>query len=199
MEVRKSYGIVVLAAGNSSRLGEPKQLLQYQDKSLIQHVVEVAIEAIHSPVIVVTGSNSDLIANELNGYTIHSIYNIDWQEGMASSIRSGLKKLIELHEPVQGVVFLVSDQPFVTTQLILNLIDKAESSQKGIIASSYDNIVGTPVLFNQKYFDSLFELTGSEGAKKLLKRFKNDAASVPFPLGGVDIDTQDDYRKLLKK
>ena len=91
----------------------------------------------------------------------------------------------------------MSDQPFVTADLFNNLIEQKENSDRLIIASSYENTVGTPVLFDRKYFDSLSSLKGSEGAKKLLKQFQDDVATVAFPLGGVDIDTQEDYRKLL--
>ena len=196
-EESKSCGVIILAAGNSSRLGEPKQLLQYQNKSLIRHVAEEAIKAIQSPVIVVTGSNSELIANELIGLSIHLIHNADWMEGMASSIRVGLRELLIINKSIENVIFAVSDQPFVTADLFRSLIDKQENSHRLIVASSYENTVGTPVLFGQKYFDSLLSLNGSEGAKKLLQKFQDDVTTVPFPLGSVDIDTQEDYQRLL--
>lgn len=196
---KNDFGIIILAAGNSSRLGEPKQLLQYQNKSLIRHVAETALEAIMYPIIIVTGSNENLIVDELSELPVHFIQNNDWQEGMASSIRIGTSELLRLNPTVQSVILAVSDQPFVTSQLFLDLIEKAEISSESIVACSYENTIGTPVLFQKKYFDSLLALNGSEGAKKLLKQFKDNVVSVPFPLGGIDIDTKEDYQKLLNR
>jgi len=192
-------GIIILAAGNSSRLGEPKQLLQYQNKSLIRHVTEAAIKAISSPVMIVTGSNQNLIIEELNNLAVHFVQNNEWQEGMGSSVRVGISELLQLNPTIQSLIIAVSDQPFVTSQLFLQLIEKAEITEKNIVACSYENTIGTPVLFQKKYFDSLMSLNGAEGAKKLLKQFKNDVTSVPFSLGGIDIDTKEDYQKLLNR
>ncbi|WP_221390788.1 NTP transferase domain-containing protein [Dyadobacter sp. NIV53] len=197
MANQNSYGIIILAAGSSSRLGEPKQLLQYQNKSLIRHVAEAAIEAINSPVIIVTGSVQILILEELHELPLHFVQNNEWQEGMASSIRVGISELLKINPQTAGVILVVSDQPFVTSELFLDLIQKAETNENSIIACSYQNTLGTPVLFPKKYFDSLLTLNGAEGAKKLLKRFENDVVSIPFPLGSMDIDTQEDYRRLL--
>ena len=190
------YGILILAAGNSSRLGEPKQLLTYNGKSLITNVVEAAITAISSPVAVVTGAHSEQILPKLFHLPTTIIHNDNWQEGMASSIRMGLTEFNRLNPHLQGVIISVSDQPFVSSELFQALIETAESTGKGIVASFYDDIAGTPVLYQKKYNDSLMGLKGAEGAKKLIKQFAGDVASVPFPLGGIDIDTQEDYRKL---
>ena len=194
-----AYGIVILAAGNSSRLGEPKQLLQFKNKSLIRHVTDAAMDAIGSPVIIVSGSNDKQIADELTSLSVHLAHNSNWQEGMASSIRIGVNELVKLNSATKGVILAVSDQPFVTSQLFRDLIEKAESNENSIIACSYEDTLGTPVLFSEKYFDSLLTLNGTEGAKKLLKRFANDVVSIPFPKGGVDIDTKEDYQKLLNR
>ena len=192
-----SYGIIILAAGNSSRLGEPKQLLRYNNKSLIKHVAEEAVTAIGNPVIIVTGANHELILNEINTIPVQLVYNENWQQGMASSISTGLNALLNTHSSMSRVIIAVSDQPFVTAALFSDLIKIVENTSKGIAASSYDNILGTPVLFQKQYFEHLLNLKGSEGAKKLLKLFKEDVAEVPFPLGRIDIDTKEDYANLI--
>ena len=199
-----SYGIIILAAGNSSRLGEPKQLLRYNSKSLIWHVAEEAVTAIGNPVIIVTGSNHELIFNEINTLPVQFVYNENWQQGMASSISTGLNALLNTHSSMSGVIIAVSDQPFVTAALFSDLIKIAQSTSKGIAASSYEDTsssyedtLGTPVLFQKQYFEHLLNLKGSEGAKKLLKIFKEDVADVPFPLGRIDIDTKEDYVNLI--
>lgn len=192
-----SYGIIILAAGNSSRLGEPKQLLRYNSKSLIWHVAEEAVTAIGNPVIIVTGSNHELIFNEINTLPVQLVYNENWQQGMAFSISTGLNALLKTYFSMSGVIIAVSDQPFVTATLFSDLIKIVENTSKGIAASSYDNTLGTPVLFQKQYFEHLLNLKGSEGAKKLLKLFKEDVAKVPFPLGRIDIDTKEDYANLI--
>jgi len=196
---KHAYGIIILAAGNSSRLGEPKQLLQFKNTSLIRHVADAAVDAIGSPVIIVSGSNEKLINNELNKLPVYLIHNADWQEGMASSISVGIQEIIRINPSIKGVILAVSDQPFVTSQLFLDLIEKAESNEKCIVACSYEDTWGTPVLFPEKYFESLTSLNGTEGAKKLVKKFAASVVTVPFPMGGIDIDTKEDYQKLLNR
>jgi molybdenum cofactor cytidylyltransferase len=192
-----AYAIIILAAGNSSRLGEPKQLLKYQDKTLIRHVTEAAIAANSSAVIVVTGSNASLIEKELDPLPYRAVYNSNWESGMASSVVAGVNELLTMQTEIAGAVFAVSDQPFVTSELFEALIEKASEGNSGIVASSYDGTLGTPVLFSSKYFSSLLTLSGAEGAKKLLKRFADDISLIPFPKGSIDIDTQQDYNDLL--
>ena len=196
---KNAYGIVILAAGNSSRLGEPKQLLQFENKSLIRHVADAAVNSVDSAVIIVSGSNEKLISNELNKLPVHLIHNADWQEGMASSISVGIQEIIRINPSIKGVILAVSDQPFVTSRLFLDLIEKAKANEKCIVACSYEDTSGTPVLFPKQYFSSLTSLNGAEGAKKLLKKFAADVVTIPFPLGGIDIDTKEDYQKLLNR
>lgn len=199
MEAAQDYAIIILAAGNSSRLGEPKQLLAYQKKTLIEHVTEAALGAKPAAVIVVTGSNASLIEQMLHPFSYHSVHNPAWESGMGSSIAAGVEALLQMHPHITGALFAVSDQPFVTSELFTLLIDEAIKADFGIIASSYGDTLGTPVLFTKQYFPELLKLNGVEGAKKLVKRFTHDVTSISFPLGNVDIDTQEDYQKLLRK
>jgi molybdenum cofactor cytidylyltransferase len=92
---------------------------------------------------------------------------------------------------------MVCDQPFASASLLNDLIAAHEETLKGIIASGYNNTLGTPVLFNKKYFDDLLKLQGAEGAKKIIMKYADDVATVPFPMGAVDIDTIEDYDSLL--
>lgn len=194
---RDEYGIIILAAGNSSRLGAPKQLLQYQGKSLIRHITEAAQKTAGDRVVVVTGANSVLIEHELAGMPVKLAFNPDWQEGMSASIKTGVHAL-QLHFPeAKGAILAVSDQPFVSSGLFDALILMSEETGKGIVASRYSDAPGTPALFAASYFSSLLQLSGAEGAKKLFKRFSNDVSAYPFPEGSIDIDTQEDYKRLI--
>ncbi|MDR7370135.1 nucleotidyltransferase family protein [Flavobacterium aquidurense] len=190
-------GIIILAAGNSSRLGHPKQLLVYKNSTLLEHILEEASGVKDAIVIIVTGSNHELIEKEISYSEVKTVFNSDWELGMSSSINAGLTKLLYLFPEIEKCIFTVCDQPFVTTAIFENLITKYQKTGKGILASSYAETLGTPVLFDKKYFKALLELKGQEGAKKIIHRFLEDTTSVPFEKGNIDIDTEDDYNKLL--
>ncbi|MBO9613650.1 MAG: nucleotidyltransferase family protein [Dyadobacter sp.] len=193
----EEYGIVILAAGNSSRLGEPKQLLSFRGKSLIRHVAEAAVEVVGSNAIVVTGSNPEWIEQALEGLPCQFAFNANWQEGMSASIKTGINAL-QSHVPhVKASILAVSDQPFVTVETFRALIQVFEETTKGIVASQYSDSLGTPALFAASYFPALLQLTGAEGAKKLFKRYPDEVSVYPFPQGSVDIDTQEDYKRLI--
>jgi molybdenum cofactor cytidylyltransferase len=190
-------GIVILAAGNSSRLGEPKQLIRFNNKSLLRHVSEEALEVSHA-VIVVTGAFEDTILNELTGLPVYSAHNPDWSMGMGGSLATGLKHLTTLFPLLTGVIICVSDQPHISRDILCTLRGEARVSGKGIVACSYDDSFGTPVFFRDIYFDELLNLPAKAGAKMLISRHKNDVTTVSFPLGHIDIDTRADY-ELLKR
>lgn len=192
----EKYGVIILGAGNSSRLGQPKQLLMYQGKTLICQMAEQAIAAVGSPVVLVTGANAPLIMEKLCGFALEIIENDHWSEGMGSSISTGMK-VIARHTDLAGVIIMVCDQPFVNAALLQQLIDQQVIAGKGIIACTYDNTAGTPVLFSNTYFEALAALEGQQGAKMILQQSTDDLALVPFPLGALDIDTAEDYQRLL--
>ena len=192
-------GIIILAAGNSSRLGQPKQLLRYKDDTLLQHIIEEASLVKESVVIVVTGANHELIEKEIDSSKIKIVFNRDWELGMSSSINTGLNKALQLYPEIEKCIFAVCDQPFVSHSIFENLITEYHKTGKGIVASSYAETLGTPVLLDKKYFDELLHLKGQEGAKKIINRFLEDTASVSFEKGKIDIDTEDDYNKLISE
>lgn len=190
-------GIIVLAAGSSSRLGAPKQLLSYNDKNLLGHVIDEAKKTADARVVVILGGNYQLIAGNINTPGIEVIYNPDWEEGISSSIRAGLAGLTKENKDLDRVILTVCDQPFITADLFKTLITKAGSSGKSIVASAYSGTLGTPVLFAAAHFSDLGNLKGKEGAKILLDKYKENVTSVPFENGEIDIDTPEDYKKLI--
>lgn len=191
------YGIIILAAGESSRLGRPKQLLPYHQKSLISHIAEEALQVRDTYTIVVTGSSDEAVRQELRDVALHICYNDDWKTGMASSIHKGIEEMIKQRPAIDACIITVCDQPFVSTSLFETLIQKYVETGSGIIASTYTGTKGTPVLFARKYFDQLLALEGSEGAKKLLKVNEADVSLVDFDKGEIDIDTEIDYQRLI--
>lgn len=188
--------IIILAAGNSSRLGRPKQLLEYKETTLLRNTISEALKVENSFVILVTGSNNNLIEKELNSSEIAIVFNSEWESGMSSSIRKGIQEVLFLNSDCESCILTVCDQPFVTSFVFENLMKESERTKNGIAASAYSETLGTPVLFHKKYFDELLELKGQEGAKMLIKKYTNDVVSVPFEKGNIDIDTEEDYQKL---
>lgn len=191
-------GIVILAAGASARMGEPKQELLYKGETLLQHAINAALATDCQPVVVVLGGNTALHLPEQAIKPVTTAHNPDWQEGLSSSVRTGLSALLASEPKVEGVIFMVCDQPYVEASLLNSLIHTKTASGKGIVACQYKDTLGTPVLFSKAYFDELLYLRGKEGAKKLLFRHNEDVADIPFALGAIDIDTPEDYA-LLKR
>jgi molybdenum cofactor cytidylyltransferase len=192
-------GIIILAAGSSSRFGKVKQLLHFNNKTLLQHVIDEAIESGAENIIVVTGANADKVSENIKDEKVTIVFNAQWKEGMASGIATGLKKAITLNNDIEKVIIAVCDQPFVTAALFQQLYQTQNEGVQRIVASSYADTVGTPALFTQKYFDALMSVKGDEGAKKILKANVDDVATVDFPQGAIDIDTQKDYEDLLDR
>ncbi|MFH7018446.1 NTP transferase domain-containing protein [Flavobacterium sp. FlaQc-47] len=195
--MKDKIGIVILAAGNSSRLGKPKQLLSYKNTTLLKNTILQASLVENTAIIVVTGANHELAEREITASKATVIFNPDWQSGMSTSISKGLTEILRLYPEIEKCIFSVCDQPFVTTAIFENLIHEHHTTNNGIVASAYSETLGTPVLFHKKYFNELLNLKGQEGAKKIINKFYDDTASISFEKGNIDIDTEEDYLKLI--
>jgi molybdenum cofactor cytidylyltransferase len=193
-----NIGIVILAAGSSSRLGEPKQLLPYDDKNLLQHTIDVAENSDINSVIIVLGANADLIAKEITKIDAHLIENKEWKEGMASSVRTGLNELLKISPETDAVIFMVCDQPHVSTMIIDGLIKIQRESGKPIVACNYLETMGPPALFHRSLFNELKQLKGDVGARKIIQQHNDEVATLLFTEGKTDIDTKEDYDELTK-
>jgi molybdenum cofactor cytidylyltransferase len=190
-------GIIILAAGGSSRFGNIKQLLPFNGKTLLQHVIDEATKAGVKPIVVITGANATKVSASIANSKVNILVNENWQEGMASGIVAGVHSIVSLNESIKKIIIAVCDQPFVTSALFEQLDQMQNKSGKSIVACTYADTIGTPALFATKYFDQLLSLKGDEGAKKILKSNSEDVATVDFPKGEIDIDTQKDYENLV--
>lgn len=189
--------IILLAAGSSSRLGQAKQLLKLGNLSFITYFVQEAL-TLSDRVIVVLGSREETIRKEIENLPINIVFNPEWEEGMATSIRIGIQTLTNLSNPNPTVILMVCDQPYVNREVLGNLYQTYRDTLKPIIASEYGNSLGTPVLFHESFYPELLKLKGNIGAKKIVSFHRDQSIGVPFPMGNMDIDTPDDLDKLAR-
>lgn len=192
----KKTGIIILAAGNSSRLGAPKQLLAFEGKSLLRRITDEASLNPDHQVIVVLGASHETIQDELTGAKVEMVINADWQEGMSASIKTGLKALLQANPDLEQCIITVCDQPFINANVFHELNVLAKETGKGIITTGFAGTWGVPVLFSRRYFAELRSLDGQEGAKKIIKKYLEDMAIFPFAQARFDIDTKEDYYRL---
>jgi molybdenum cofactor cytidylyltransferase len=189
------FGIIILAAGASLRFGGIKQLSLYRERSFVRHALLEAAET-EKNTIVVLGANFDLVNSEISALDATIVFNKEWEEGMSSSIRCGLNTLLQKEPGVEAALFMVCDQPFVSSDLLKELMGKYDETGKPIIASGYHGSIGTPALFAKSFFPTLGTLEGNTGAKKIIMENMDSVVTVPFPMGYVDIDTKEDYAAL---
>jgi molybdenum cofactor cytidylyltransferase len=182
-----SIAAVVLAAGASTRLGEPKQLVVFGGETLLERAVRVAREAGCSPVVVVVGAEHvQVLENSVLGDVV-TVINDKWQEGMASSIRLGVRSLGFAAKDSEGVLLMTCDQPAVTAKHL----DRLRKSVK-VKASRYAGRNGVPAFFPKKYFGQLRELQGDAGARDLLA----EARYEELENGELDVDTVEDLKRV---
>lgn len=189
-------GAVILAAGSSSRMGSPKQILQFRGESLLRRAALAALGARCSPVIVVTGAYAELSRCELEGLDVREALNPRWETGMASSIGAGLEGLLSADPDAAAAVIMLCDQPHVTASVISDLAAAHRVTRRPVIASAYGGSFGVPALFSRPLFAELARLEGAAGAKEVIKRFASEAHFLPFPGGEVDVDTREDFSRL---
>jgi molybdenum cofactor cytidylyltransferase len=191
-----TVGLIILAAGASTRMGTPKQLLPYRERSFIRYITESAIASVCQPIAVVLGANAERIKPEISQLPVQIVENQQWAEGMSSSIRVGLEALLGVNQNLEAVAIALCDQPFVSSQTLDRIVEVFHFTDKPIIASEYAGTLGVPVLFSRSLFSELMALKSNEGAKQLIKRHIHEVFSVPFPEGSIDIDTPTDYEQL---
>jgi molybdenum cofactor cytidylyltransferase len=189
--------VVIVAAGESKRLGTPKQLLPYQGGTLLNRLIANLKQATDFPIFLILGASSEKIIKEISATDFSITINENWQEGMASSIRLGIQVAQKNVPNLEGIMLVVCDQPFIAVANIQALIKLQKNSNLPIAASYYANILGTPALFHKSVFPDLLKLSGDVGAKNIIQQRGTEVAKLHFEEGLVDIDTPEDYQQLL--
>lgn len=188
-------GAILLAAGGSSRLGRPKQLVEFQGKTLIRRAAEMLVASVCSPVVVVLGAEVVRCSDELAGLDISICINENWSDGISSSIKAGLRYLLDLQPDVDAAVIALCDQPFVIDKDLNLLCETFLTAGLPIVAARYGETIGVPALFASEMFDELFSLEGDEGARKLIRRYVDTTSTVEIGRAKFDIDTRNDLRQ----
>jgi molybdenum cofactor cytidylyltransferase len=194
-------GAVVLAAGLSTRMGDPKVLRMFHGKPLFLYAVETAVRAGLNPVCVVGGAHTDQLTAHVQGMPVTVVHNADFALGMATSLRVGISAIE--HEVSAAFVFL-GDEPFIPDEVVQTIMDVyrtrlKESSSAFILRPRYAGVPGHPVLFPREFFPELVRVQGDEGARCVIKRNKERVQFIDFdnPEWGFDIDTPEDWQKAL--
>jgi molybdenum cofactor cytidylyltransferase len=185
--------ILLLAAGSSSRMGQSKQLLAIQGKTLIRRMAEICLSAETGKVIVVLGANENEHRKEIQDLPVIILLNPDWDKGMGTSIKAGVKYITSQLHASAGVIISVCDQPHLTARHLIQLTQQFVFDKELIIASTYAGVQGVPALFDAFYFSSLLKLESGEGAKKVIQKNSQAVIELPFPEGAIDLDTIADY------
>lgn len=193
--VHERVGAVILAAGGAQRMGQPKPALVWRGRPLVQHVARAALEAGLSPVVVVTGSAAESVQAAVSDLPLQVVHNEAWQSGQSSSVKAGLNAL---PSEVGAAVFLLADQPHTPAQLIAALVDAHAATLSPLVAPLVQGQRANPVLFDRATFPELLALSGDQGGRALFSRYQ--AHWVPWhdPAVLQDIDTPEDYQRLLE-
>lgn len=186
--------ILLLAAGSSSRLGRSKQLLKVESESLLLRSSNLSLQ-VSKNVFVVLGSNFEEHVQSIKHLSVAIVENKEWERGLGSSLKAGLRQIVEKNPETKSVLILVCDQPLLTSSHLSKLAEVGEATNKLIVSSLYNNVLGVPALFKKELFNELLKLDDSEGARKLIQQKKNDVEIVDFPGGEIDLDTPEDVKK----
>lgn len=185
--------VVILAAGASRRLGQPKQLARFRGETLLERSVRIAREAGGENVFVVLGAFSRRILAETGLPGAVTVMNQYWKAGMATSAHAGLRQVMEKHPEAGGVLLMVCDQPLLSAEHLSLLIAAfAVNGAESIVASEYAGAAGIPAVFPRSQFSALLELEGDKGARSLLRNPPCAVILIPFAGGEIDIDSPED-------
>ncbi|WP_223034210.1 nucleotidyltransferase family protein [Hanstruepera marina] len=190
---------LILAAGRSSRMGQPKQLLPWGTSFLLDDIIKTLSQIPQGKIIVVLGSNYGMIESKIKHHSIDIVYNADYNKGMGSSISTGLSAIQKLCNDCEGVMIALADQPLIPVLHYTTVIETFSKGKKQIIASAYESKrLGVPALFDRHYFKHLIDLDGDRGAKSIIKQNRDNVIAIDAKDYMADLDTLEDYNSLYK-
>ena len=196
--VLKNIAIIILAAGESSRFGQPKQVLDWNGVPLLAHATDIAVNARLGPVIVVLGCQAKAARAALETRSVQVVMNWRWEEGLSTSVQAGLTAL---SPETDAAILMQCDQPLITADLLRELASRFERTGATIVHPTCAGRRGTPTLFSQSLFPELATVTGDVGGRVVIARHSDAIATVEVSDADMlaDIDTPADYERLLKR
>jgi molybdenum cofactor cytidylyltransferase len=187
--------LLLLAAGASTRMGRPKQMLPYKGRTLLRHAAEIAVASSCMPIVLITGALHEELLGEVSDLPIQAVRNERWKSGMASSIQTGLAAVVPAQP--RAVLIMLIDQPLVTPVLLRQLVAQQQQTQAPIVATAYGDVLGVPAVFARTMLPELLKLQGAQGAVRLITGLGAAVGWVAFPAGLLDVDTPEQYAALL--
>lgn len=192
--------VLLLAAGSSSRMGVPKQLLKWNNTTLLQHTINTVKQIKQDEVALVLGANFENIKSKIDTTELTVIYNENWEKGLGNSIACGINQIIKSVQQIDNVLIMLADQPLIDSNYLNEMIETQLLNPDKIICTSYQNKrLGVPAIFNKIYFKELSELNHDKGAKDLLNKNSDNILFLDGTYVISDIDTMEDYEALYKR
>lgn len=188
--------IILLAAGGSRRMGRPKQLLNWDGRTLLRRAAETALATSCRPVVAVLGASAAESARELAGLDVDTSENSNWPAGMGSTIKVGLRRATDLDPALDAVLLMLCDQPLITPADVALLLEARARTAAPIVATAYPDSPGVPAIFSRATFPDLFALDDAAGAKPLLVAAGDRVVTVSIPAALADVDTPEDFARL---
>lgn len=195
MALTDPVSVVILAAGASSRLGRPKQMLELGGAPMLRHTVRHALESAAAEVVVVLGNQADAVRAAVGEMGQRTVVNPDFAAGQSTSLVAGIRAV---DTGSAAAIIMLGDQPTVEPALLNRLIERFGEAGPAIVQPVYEGVPGNPVLFRRNLFPELLAVTGDQGAREIIRSRRHPVdridAGQPMP---PDVDTDDDYARLL--
>ena len=184
---------ILLAAGTSSRMGRNKMLFELNGESVLRGAVRRALAGGLSPLMVVLGHEAETSRRELDGLPCQVVINPNYEQGINSSLKAGISAV---PAEVGAALVMLADMPFVTPEMIASLIARYRSSDAPLVISDYDGVNAPPMLYDRSLFDELLAMTGEGCGRQVVKRHRDEAEVLPWPVSALaDIDVPEDYAR----
>lgn len=193
MVTKIKTAMLIPAAGKSSRMGEPKQLLHWEDTNLLGHTIKQGVAAGIKDIYVVLGAFHEKIKKTIDTTGVTILYNPEWEKGMGNTIARGTQEIINSPENYQRILIALCDQPLIEPTYYKKLLKTSQKDHIWAVATCYGKKYGVPAVFKSDIFGKLVKLNGKVGAKDLLNNLGKNAICVEPSTSTADIDKPEDY------
>jgi len=193
---KDQLAILILGAGGSSRLGQAKQLLSFGVSTMLNRIVDVALQSKVGNIYLVLGASYDEVKASIKDTSVHVIHNKNWEKGLSTSIVAGVNEILQQAPSTQGILIMLGDQILILPTHINQVVQVFLAEKCDIVYADYKSDYGPPAIFGIKTFNELLSLEMDQGAKKIIKSGMYKIKSVNIPEGKYDIDTTSDYEQI---